>query len=83
MHCPYQAGRGRPVALRLALVSLAGGFYVLVILAFKVAEFSRLELREYGEDPYMLATPASIALSLSLLTSVISILRVARMESKG
>lgn len=48
-------GRKRAVALGLAAVSLVGGSYILILLAFKVAEFARLELRQYEEDPYRLA----------------------------
>jgi hypothetical protein len=66
-------GRKRLVALGLALTSLAGGFYTLSILAFKAAEFSRVDLRLYGEDPYALALRAAIALSLSVVTSAITL----------
>ncbi len=69
-------GRRRFASLGLALVSMIGGFYVLIVVLLKAAEFSRLDLRLYGEDPYELAFPAALALTFSLLTSIISIARI-------
>ena len=76
-------GRRRSMSLGLALTSLIGGFYVLIVVILKAAEFSRLDLRLYGEDPFELALPASLALSFSLLTSIISITRIISGESRS